>query len=109
MEEIGFYVVFFSVVCLMIASQFYTAFVIYRMERSSAWAAVAAILPLGLNVLLYQSLRLDVKAGFDYSGLSPDERNQWRKVYLSLLLQYLVLFGFIGWVLSPTYESYGLF
>ncbi|MCR2802390.1 hypothetical protein [Paenibacillus soyae] len=102
MTELTFDAITITMLLSMMAGfQLFMAFVLYRLERSAVWALLALLFPLGLNVLLYQAVKLDISAGPDFEGLTDRRRRLWRGVYLFLLLQYMALFGLLGWFLSP--------
>ncbi|MDQ6420378.1 hypothetical protein RB620_13115 [Paenibacillus sp. LHD-117] len=101
MTEFTFYAIIVVMVAMTAAFQIYMTVVFYRLEQSVPWALLALALPFGLNVLLYQAVKLEPEAGPDFECMAADRRKLWRKVYLFLLLQYMVLFGCLGWFLSP--------
>ncbi|RJE91224.1 hypothetical protein D3P07_03955 [Paenibacillus sp. 1011MAR3C5] len=92
----------FGMVVIMGLFQIYLSIVLYRLERSLLWALTGLLIPFGCNVLLYQALKLDQTAGPRFERLIPRQRKLWRRIYLMLLLQYMALFAFVGWFLSPS-------
>lgn len=101
MTELTFHAIAAALITISAAFQLFMAVVLYRLERSVIWTLLALVLPFGLNVLLYQSVKLEISAGADFERLTVGWRKLWRGVYLFLLLQYMLLFGFLGWFLSP--------
>ena len=101
MTEFTLYSIIVVLVAMTVAFQLFLTVVLYRMERSAIWPMLAFVLPFGLGVLLYQAVKLEFSAGHDFERLTAEQRKLWRSVYFFLLLQYMALFGFLGWFLSP--------
>lgn len=86
---------------VMITSQVYVSIQLYRYEKSVLWGCMGFILFFGLNMYVYQIVKLEQRAGYGFERLTPHERKAWRRVYCLILLQYLLLFVFFGWLSSP--------
>ncbi|REK75726.1 hypothetical protein [Paenibacillus paeoniae] len=86
---------------LTVAFQMYMSISLYRLEESALWALIGLLLPFGLNVLIYQAFKLEPTVRHNLGELPANRRKLWRRVHLLLLLQYMILFGVIGWFLSP--------
>lgn len=86
---------------VMAVSQIYVSILLYRYEKSIGWACIGFLLILGLNVYVYQMIRLEKRAGYSFERLALQERQVWRRVYLLVLAQYLLLFVFFGWLSTP--------
>jgi hypothetical protein len=75
---------------------------LYRFEKSVIWGCAGIVLLFGLNVYLYQIMRLEQRAGAAFESLTPEERTFWRTVYGLVCAQYLILFALFGLVFSPS-------
>jgi hypothetical protein len=83
-------------------AQFYISIKFYEKEKSILWGAIGLLLPFGLNIYAYQIIKLEKNAGPMFERLSKQERQQWRRLYMLVLMQYLLLFSIIGYLLSPS-------
>ncbi|MFF2888971.1 hypothetical protein [Paenibacillus sp. NPDC057967] len=101
MSDWSIYTIMTGLLVLTAAFQIYVSVVLYRLERSAIWTLIGLLLPFGLNVLLYQAVKLEPAARYDLGELPADRRKLWRRTHLLLLLQYMILFGVVGWFLSP--------
>lgn len=101
MSEWTIYTIMTGLLIVTAAFQVYASFILYRMERSGLWALGGLLLPFGLNILLYQAVKLEPAVRYNLGKLPLDRRKLWRRIHLLLLLQYMALFGVIGWFLSP--------
>jgi hypothetical protein len=105
MFDLPIVTLFFLVSVLVIViffAQFYISMKFYQKEKSILWGSIGLLLPFGLNVYVYQIIKLEKAAGPLFEQLSKQERLQWRRLYMLVLLQYLLLFGIIGYLLSPS-------
>ncbi|RJX41604.1 hypothetical protein D3P09_06475 [Paenibacillus pinisoli] len=101
MSEWTLYAIRTGLIVLTASFQIYMAVSLYRLEKSVLWALIGLLLPFGLNVLLYQAVKLEPASRYDLGKLPADRRKLWRRTHLLLLLQYMILFGVVGWFLSP--------
>jgi hypothetical protein len=86
---------------VMLASQIYISILLYQYEQSVWWVCIGCILFFGLNVYVYQIIKLEKRTGNFFDQLNPEERKIWRRVYSLVLAQYMLLFVFFGWITSP--------
>ncbi|GGJ74124.1 hypothetical protein [Virgibacillus salexigens] len=59
------------------------------------------MLPLGMNLYIYQICYIEKQVDNDFGQLTGKERKQLRKAYLFVLAQYLVLFALFGGYVTP--------
>lgn len=101
MSDWTLYAIMTGLIILTAAFQIYMSIILYRLEKSILWALIGLLLPFGLNVLLYQAVKLEPASHYDLGKLTAVRRKVWRRTHLLLLLQYMTLFGVVGWFLSP--------
>lgn len=71
---------------------------LYKTEQSILWACIGFFFCFGLNVYMYQITKLEKCAGYSFEKLQRKERKRWRRVYVLVLAQYMLLFS---WFTSP--------
>ncbi|MCM3337590.1 hypothetical protein M3650_02745 [Paenibacillus sp. MER TA 81-3] len=86
---------------VMLFTQVYVSRLLYRYEKSVLWGCIGFILLFGLNMYVYQIIKLEKRAGYAFERLDPQARKVWRRVYVLILIQYLLFFVFFGWLSSP--------
>ncbi|MCU6710820.1 hypothetical protein M6D81_19180 [Paenibacillus sp. J5C_2022] len=97
-ELVSLYVTVAAVAIMLLAFQVYFTVIVYRREQSLGWACAALFLFTGLNVLLYQAIKLEKRAELRPEEMTDEERKVWRRVYLLLIVQYMVLFAALSWI-----------
>ncbi|MFM1652823.1 hypothetical protein ACI7RC_12070 [Brevibacillus sp. B_LB10_24] len=93
--------VFIALGLVIVVSQLYVARLLYQYENSIMWFLIGLFLVFGLNVYVYQIFVLEKRACNSFQKLHEQERKTWRKVYLLVLTQYLLLFVCFGLYTSP--------
>lgn len=86
---------------VMLVSQIYISVLLYKTEQSTLWACIGFFFCFGLNVYMYQITKLEKCAGYSFEKLQRKERKRWRRVYVLVLAQYMLLFILFGWFTSP--------
>lgn len=97
-EHIWLFIIMGAVI---IISQIYISILLYQYENSILWVCIGCILFFGLNVYVYQMIKLEKRTQYDFAQLNQQERKIWRRVYSLVLAQYMLLFIVFGWVTSP--------
>ncbi|GGE57041.1 hypothetical protein [Priestia taiwanensis] len=99
-----FYVFVVTIPLLLLAilfSQIHICNVFYNIEKSTLWGTLGLLLPFGLNLYVYQLVKLEKAAGSSFEHVTAQERITWRRLYMLVLIQYLLMFVIIGVLLSP--------
>ncbi len=86
----------------VIFPQLYVSYQLYKYEKSILWGLSGLILWFGLNIYMYQIVKLERKSGMKFERLTAQQRKTWRSLYLCVMMQYLVLFTIFGWITSPS-------
>jgi len=97
-EMTNFILAIAAAAVLILILQIYVSIHLYQHEQSIGWRFASIILLFGLNVYVYQITKLESRAGYDFDKLTPQERGKWRKVYVVVCAQYMVLFGLFQWL-----------
>ncbi|OTY15287.1 hypothetical protein BK732_19355 [Bacillus thuringiensis serovar navarrensis] len=94
-------IVLIAIGVFLFISQIYIATLLHKYESSWWWGGLSFLLPLGLNVYVYQIIILEKRSGDCFEKLNPKERKLWRKIYFLVLMQYMFLFSCFGFLASP--------
>lgn len=86
----------------VIIPQLYVSYQLYKYEKSILWGVTGLFLWFGLNIYVYQIVKLEKHGGLSFEKLNEQQRETWRVLYLCVMLQYLVLFTIFGWLTSPS-------
>ncbi|GKU78107.1 hypothetical protein [Paenibacillus sp. L3-i20] len=102
MNDLWFYLPIVMLTITMAAFQIYFAVEIFRIDRSIGWTCIALLLFAGINVLVYQTFKLEKAAGYSFEKLSLSERKRWRRIYTMLIGHFIILFIVVGVILTPS-------
>lgn len=87
-------------------SQLSISYLLYKYESSVGWGSIGIVLWFGINVYLYQIMKLEKSGGLWHERVSSQQRKTLRSIYLLVVVQWLMLFSVFGWMTSPGTSNY---
>ncbi|GAA0443359.1 MAG: hypothetical protein ACQEWU_01965 [Bacillota bacterium] len=94
------YIVLLLLAAVVIISQCYITYLFHKYEQAKIWKVIGILFPLGLNIYIYQIIKLEKRLN-NFLQIASMERRDWRTAYLLVLAQYLLLFAVFGLFASP--------